>query len=254
MTALITALLRQQTQWLEDPDWSLAHFTFTADMTTLRSACHFVCSDGHIVARYMALPFAAIAFYGHTPEMLHRLTDRVVSSDEPFYMLLNERQARLAEQTFIIEEITPEWQMLFEADPASLEAGNAIPLTADDLPAIHALAEQAGLTALENNPLRLGPAFGVWDDSNQTLVGVGTTRLSLPGWAEIGNIATHPDHRRRGYGRQVVAALVQAHLDAGRRVFLMVYQTNTAAIQLYESMGFARVRPMFLLRCRLRQT
>ncbi len=259
MTAITTALLRQPTEWLQDPDWSLAHFTFVADMTTLREACHFACSDDHIVARYTALPFAAIAFYGHTPKVLQRLTGRVIAPDEPFYMLVNEKQTRLAEQMFVIEEITPEWQMLFEANgrpnhPPALDTGNAVSLTINDLPAMHALAEQAGLTALEENPLRLGPAFGVWDSwdgSGTALVGIGTTRLLLPGWAEIGNIATHPDHRRRGYGRQVVAALVQAHLDAGRRVFLMVYQTNTAAIRLYESMGFARVRPMFLLRCRL---
>ena len=81
---------------------------------------------------------------------------------------------------------------------------------------------------------------------------MGATRLQIPGAAEIGNVATRSTHRRRGYGRQAVAALVRAHVAEGRRVFLMVFQTNKAAVRLYEGLGFVRLRPMFLMRCRLR--
>ena len=45
---------------------------------------------------------------------------------------------------------------------------------------------------------------------------------------------------------------MQAHVAEGRRVFLMVFQTNQAAVQLYEGLGFVQLRPMFLMRCRLR--
>ena len=61
-----------------------------------------------------------------------------------------------------------------------------------------------------------------------------------------------PTHRRRGHARRVVAALVRAHVAQGRRVFLMVFQTNQAAIRLYEGLGFVQLRPMFLMQCRLR--
>ena len=59
---------------------------------------------------------------------------------------------------------------------------------------------------------------------------------------QITNIATHPDHRRRGLARRVVCAL----LDEARArdlvtVTLEVRESNEAAIALYRSLGFAVV-------------
>ena len=58
----------------------------------------------------------------------------------------------------------------------------------------------------------------------------------------ITNIATHPDHRRKGLGRQVVRALL-AEADARglATVFLEVRQSNLPARQLYRSEGFSEI-------------
>ena len=235
---------------LDDPDWVLAHFTLAADMTTLREECRFARSEAAVVARYQGLPFAALSFVGESSELLTSLTAQLVGPDEPFYLLLNEQKARLAEQTFAVEQVNQEWQMLFVEDPAGLDPDGAVPLGPEHLDQMQGLAADAGLTALETDPLRHGPAFGVWDMDR--LVAMGGTHLQVPGAAEIGNVSTRTFHRRRGYARRVVAALVQAHVAEGRRVFLMVFQANQAAVRLYEGLGFVRLRPMFLMQCRLR--
>jgi ribosomal protein S18 acetylase RimI-like enzyme len=237
-------------RFLTDPDWVLAHFTLAADLTTLREDCRLVRSGETVMLRYLKLPFPALAFLGEEPGLLADLAAQLVSPDEAFYLLLNERQARLAERTFAVEEVHPEWQMLFAAgDLASLAPGAAVRLEPGDLAQMHDLAANAGLSALETNPFRHGPVFGVWE--RERLVAMAGTRVQIPGAVEIGNIATRSTHRRRGYARQSVSALVRAHSAVGQRVFLMVFQSNQAAIQLYEGLGFVRRRPMFLLRCRL---
>ncbi|MBQ4091118.1 MAG: ribosomal protein S18-alanine N-acetyltransferase [Clostridia bacterium] len=56
---------------------------------------------------------------------------------------------------------------------------------------------------------------------------------------QITNIATHPDYRRRGYGRAVVEALIKYAKNNGLdSISLEVRESNTAAIALYERLGF----------------
>lgn len=238
----------------EDLNWALAHFTLAADLTALRGACRLAYAGKTIVARYDGLPFAALAFWGDSPDVLAALACRLVAPDEGFYLLVNEQQARVAERAFTVEAVHPEWQMLFEGDPLRLEPGDISPLGPEHLGEMQELAAEAGLMALEADPFRHGPAFGVWGEEagsgGRLLVAMGTTHLVVPGAAEIGNVATRTTHRRRGYARRVVAALVRAHAAEGRRTFLMVFQDSAAAVRLYEGMGFVRLRPMFLMRCR----
>ncbi len=59
---------------------------------------------------------------------------------------------------------------------------------------------------------------------------------------QITNVATHPDHRRRGLGGRVLAALLaEARRRALSTVTLEVRQSNAAAIALYEKHGFSVV-------------
>jgi ribosomal protein S18 acetylase RimI-like enzyme len=67
--------------------------------------------------------------------------------------------------------------------------------------------------------------------------------------ARIHSMAVAPAHRRRGAGRQLLAAFLRGMDAAGiGAVHLEVIETNGAARALYESAGFARVRALRCLR------
>lgn len=65
---------------------------------------------------------------------------------------------------------------------------------------------------------------------------------SVMGWADMMNLAVHPDYRRRGVGEALVSALESGLSGNGVSVLtLEVRQSNENAIALYKKMGFEQV-------------
>jgi predicted GNAT family acetyltransferase len=63
-------------------------------------------------------------------------------------------------------------------------------------------------------------------------------RFRFPGYTEVSAVCTHPDFRGKGLAR-LLSALVSAHIRArGDRPFLHSWASNSAAIELYKSLGF----------------
>ncbi|GAB4158273.1 MAG: hypothetical protein Fur0021_28020 [Candidatus Promineifilaceae bacterium] len=58
-----------------------------------------------------------------------------------------------------------------------------------------------------------------------------------PNFADIA-VRTHPNYRRQGYGRSVVASLVEQLLRQGRTPLYSVDAQNAASIELAQSVGF----------------
>jgi [ribosomal protein S18]-alanine N-acetyltransferase len=70
------------------------------------------------------------------------------------------------------------------------------------------------------------------------LVGYGIV-ASGAGEAHLLNVCVREEFRNRGFGRALLAGLLQQAAGAGAAViFLEVRPANTAAIRLYEAMGF----------------
>lgn len=64
-------------------------------------------------------------------------------------------------------------------------------------------------------------------------------RMRFPGHVEVSGVCTHPDFRGRGLARRLSAAVTAEIQLRGEQPFLHAWTTNTAAIALYESLGFA---------------
>ena len=240
-----------------DLDGALAHFTIIADVTALAEDCTFAEDDGALVARYHGLPFPAVAYSirqrqgaaRYTPARLMGLTRRLVAPHETFVCLVPETEISVLHSAYDVLEVKPEWQMTFGGDAAALDPGDARRLGREDLDEMTALARREGMQAFDRDPLTRGPWYGVARDTD--LIAQGGTHLLLARAAEIGNIVTSRAHRRKGYGTQVVAALVRDLERRGRRIFLHVLKANPSAVTFYEHLGFERKRTMLLARCRL---
>ena len=59
--------------------------------------------------------------------------------------------------------------------------------------------------------------------------------------AALGNIATHPDYRGRGYGRIAAARVCKSLLNEIDHIGLNVKTDNTSAIRCYEKLGFEAI-------------
>ncbi len=86
----------------------------------------------------------------------------------------------------------------------------------------------------------IGVGYFLTDPSDPaTVVAYGGMLITVDE-GQITNIATHPDHRRHGYGAAIVHTLLRHAKDARlESVSLEVRASNAAAIALYRAAGFA---------------
>ena len=64
-------------------------------------------------------------------------------------------------------------------------------------------------------------------------------RMKPDGYVEVSGVCTHPDHRGHGYAAMLSTAVAERILARGETPFLHAFATNTAAIRLYERLGFS---------------
>jgi ribosomal protein S18 acetylase RimI-like enzyme len=121
-----------------------------------------------------------------------------------------------------------------DAAPAVEELGEA------DLDEMLELVEATHPGPFGPDTIRLGRYVGVRDGGR--LVAMAGERMRPPGWTEVSAVCTAPTHRGLGLARRLITAVGFGIQARGEDVFLHVMSANTAAIGLYESMGFARSR------------
>lgn len=81
--------------------------------------------------------------------------------------------------------------------------------------------------------------FFIMTDADKT-VGYAVLGLASDDFAELYNIAIHPDHRKRGLSSVLMKRLTDEAIAHGRsKILLEVRASNAPAIALYEKFGFA---------------
>jgi ribosomal-protein-alanine N-acetyltransferase len=112
-------------------------------------------------------------------------------------------------------------------------------LTSDDLAAVQAILEPSDLHV--DLPAELTREIAlpwVLRDPGGVVVGF-LLAWSVADELHLLELASHPAHRRRGFGRALLTALVAHAREAKKRLLLLeVRRSNQAAIALYESTGF----------------
>ncbi|MEU1753478.1 GNAT family N-acetyltransferase [Micromonospora matsumotoense] len=111
-----------------------------------------------------------------------------------------------------------------------------------DLPALRALYA-AAYPGNWFDPRMLDTGHYVGVREHGDLVAVAGVHVWSPTYrvAALGNVTTHPRARRRGLAGAAVAALCALLRDSVDHVTLNVRADNTAAVRLYERLGFTRV-------------
>lgn len=242
-----SSLAHQIETLTQNLDWTLAHFAFVANVTSLADECDVAHSPGMSVASCHRLLLPALAFVGESADLLANYATFLMDPGSDVYVTANAEQRPLVETAFEVHEVFPQWQMVFKGDATTLDPGPAVTLEAQDEPAIHALSEASDLLWVERDPLAAGPAFGI--RKGRKLLSMATTRLRVPGAAEIGNVVTLREHHRKGYTTAVVSALVRMLSYESLCVFLHVFQDKPECLALYQKLGFEIVRPMYWMQC-----
>jgi len=87
----------------------------------------------------------------------------------------------------------------------------------------------------------------LWEDDGVPVAVAGRTRPAS-GVVRIGPVYTPPEHRRRGYGGAVTAAVTRAALDAGARaVVLFTDLANPTSNSVYQRLGYRPVHDRVII-------
>ncbi|MCR5222077.1 MAG: ribosomal protein S18-alanine N-acetyltransferase [Lachnospiraceae bacterium] len=130
------------------------------------------------------------------------------------------------------------------------------PMTDEDVPAVSKIEEDTFSMPWHPDDFRRmiledNMTYLVAELDGKIIGGAGLRNILGDG--EITNVAILSGYRGKGYGKQLVAALLQAGEELGAKAFtLEVRVSNAPAIRLYESLGFVSegIRPGFYERPR----
>ncbi|MBT2516953.1 GNAT family N-acetyltransferase [Streptomyces sp. ISL-90] len=185
-------------------------------------------------------PFAAVA--ADDPEHLARLGE-LVAAHGPVVLL--QRDAIPVPPGTTTRHAARGLQLVLDRLRAVPATSDLVPLTAADSAEMVALARLTVPGPFESRTPELGGFLGVRVDGR--LVAMAGERMKPEGFAEVSAVCTHPDHRGRGYAGMLSAAVADRILARGETPMLHVYETNRAAIGLYERLGFELRTPVEVL-------
>jgi predicted GNAT family acetyltransferase len=109
-------------------------------------------------------------------------------------------------------------------------------LTDADAPEMLALATLTEPGPFLERTHTMGTFIGIRIDGR--LAAMAGERFRFPGYTEVSGVCAHPDFRGRGLARRLSATVAASIESRGEQPFLHAWKTNSAAISLYETLGF----------------
>jgi ribosomal protein S18 acetylase RimI-like enzyme len=229
--------LRARRLLTQDRVWCAYALADSEPPYSARTRWHLGSASVVLVYRGLAPPWL---FAHGDPEEVDRLMQEIPSGQYQYGLLATHR-ARLANRMRPARE-TNMWRMVLrpEAFPAGRSEGAEL-LGPGDLPGLRALFGDHPDRPDSFDPRQLedGAFFGIRRAGE--LVSAAGTHVVGPSTrvAGVGNVFTHPAHRRRGYAASVSAAVVEALLGRSiTTIVLNVPMVNEAALALYRGLGF----------------
>jgi ribosomal protein S18 acetylase RimI-like enzyme len=119
-----------------------------------------------------------------------------------------------------------------------------VTLGANDVPAMMALTELTKPGPFTPRTHELGTFLGIRIDGQ--LVAMAGERMKPADYTEITAVCVHPDHRGRGYGQMLLAAISRQISARGEIPFLHVFSSNSSAIALYRRQGMEIRRRLYV--------
>ena len=150
---------------------------------------------------------------------------------------------------------TPDGWTVTEGDQGVQLVGESVPgepyddavvLDGDDVPDMLDLVMRTRPGPFHARTIELGGYLGVRREGR--LVAMAGRRLHPAGWTEISAVCTDESHRGHGLASRLVLAVAHGIRADGDVPMLHAHASNTAAIAVYERLGFRlRYRPRFEL-------
>ncbi len=205
---------------------------------------HCAADQSALILLYRAFDTPVLLTFGQ-PGAIGLLLEEI--GDQPkLYLSVRPEVLPLVRKRYTVQDETTMWRMALgreEFAPLGLEG--AVRLRPSDLPALQRLYDDGEATGegpdfFDASMLESGVYYAVRDDDGELLSAAGT-HLVVPAEsvAAIGNVYTRRDWRGRGLGTQVTSAVGAELLRMDlRTIVLNVGQANTAAISVYERVGF----------------
>jgi RimJ/RimL family protein N-acetyltransferase len=225
---------------------SLSNIVLIADCTQLRDWCdvRILRNDGQIDAifsLYSDLDFLATAFWGRNTQSLVEImadySDQLVGK-EFIAITTKEQLAQFGEACVILDPIKERQMIADRTTELHCECKQTpIRLTIDHAEELRELYRLSGTPAWTSNAMNLGPFYGIIEEDG-TISAVAGVHFMTSYGTEIGNVATHPDHKRKGYAAACIKSVVDEVLKISELVVLHYFSDNTPAQKLYEKMGF----------------
>lgn len=151
---------------------------------------------------------------------------------------------------------TKQWEIMQEMDCCQMVYENPVdafktkasplivPLTDEHVPQMLELTALTKPGPFFKKTILFGNYFGIFIDGR--LAAMTGQRMHPVPYMEVSAVCTHPDFRGQGYAKALMLHVMKLILDNSFIPFLHVLTSNTAAIALYESIGFTIRRRLFI--------